>query len=216
MDGWLVASNGSVVIHMTSGAYEIVSIHTVHAQSVVELVSYVRPELLIAAELVGVGYFVSKPFPENELGGEQFPVTEIEDLYAQATPRLAIYGENAQYLVPSIRATGMTAIRTRPDWIDVTPGGVDKSTALETIRRKLGIPKDRTVAIGDGENDREMLAWANRGVAMGHAPAMVRFAAKYATKSIEDDGAALILNSLVPQEENFAGETRTEVSGASR
>lgn len=107
----------------------------------------------------------------------------------------------------------MTATRTRPDWVDVTPGGVSKATALETVRRELGIPKSRTLAIGDSENDIAMLSWAERGVAMGNAPALVRFSANYATKPIEDDGAALILNSLVqPDSEDFAAEMRADVS----
>jgi hydroxymethylpyrimidine pyrophosphatase-like HAD family hydrolase len=90
----------------------------------------------------------------------------------------------------------MTATRTRPDWVDITPGHVTKATALETLRKQLGIPKDRTVAIGDSENDIPMFMWAERSVAMGHASDIVRFTAKYGTKSVEDDGAAYILRSL--------------------
>lgn len=202
-DGWLVASNGSVVIKMTNATYEVVALHTVDARAVVELVTVVRPDLLIATEIVGVGYHVSAPFPPFELGGDQVPVASPADLWAEKTPRIAIHGDNAQDLVPSIRSGGMTATRTRPDWVDVTPGGVSKATALEEIRRDLGIPRSRTVAIGDSENDISMLSWAEYSVAMGNAPDSVRFRAKYATKSIEDDGAALILQGLagsVPDE----------------
>ena len=158
-------------------------------------------------------------FPEHQLGGDQVPVARPGDLWAEATPRIAIYGPNAQHLVPSIRSGGMTAIRTRPDWVDVTPGGVSKATALETLRREFGIPKSQTVAIGDSENDIPMLEWAERSVAMGNASHMVRFSAKFSTKSVEDDGAALILNSLVHPtqfEEDFAGEARTQISAAPR
>lgn len=204
-EGYVVASNGSVVAKLTRAGCAVTGMHTVDAKAVVQLVSAVRPDLSIAAEIVGVGYHVSKPFPAQELGGEQVEVTRLDDLWAEATPRLAIYGENASHLVPSIRAGGMTATRTRPDWVDVTPGGVSKATALERIRRELGIPKSRTVAIGDSENDISMLTWAERGVAMGHAPAMVRFAANSATKGIEDDGAALILNALAQSADGATG-----------
>lgn len=78
----------------------------------------------------------------------------------------------------------------------MTTGGVSKATALEAIRRELDIPKSRTVAVGDSENDISMLTWAERGIAMGNASALVRFSANYATKDIEDDGAALILHAL--------------------
>ena len=212
-DGWIVASNGSIVVRIAKGGYEVVVIHTVDAKAVVELVTAVRPDLRIAAEIVGVGYHVSSPFPTYELGGDQVQVARPADLWAEATPRIALFGTNAAHLVPSIRAGGMTATRTRPDWVDVTPGGVSKATALERIRRELGIPKSRTLAIGDSENDISMLTWAERGVAMGDAPALVRYSANYATKSIEDDGAALILLSLAqPDREDFAGETRISVA----
>ena len=207
-EGYVVASNGSIVAKLTRAGCEVTEIHTVDAKAVVELVSNVRPDLQIAAEIIGTGYHVSRRFPPAELGGDQVQVTELSDLWTAPTPRLVIYGANAQNLVRSIRSGGMTAIRTRADWVDVTPGGVSKATALESLRRKLDIPRDRTVAIGDSENDIPMLTWANRGVAMGHASALVRFSANYATKSIEDDGAALILNALA--------HSGTEPMGAAR
>ncbi|WP_406230986.1 HAD family hydrolase [Nocardia sp. NBC_01009] len=41
------------------------------------------------------------------------------------------------------------------------------------FRRRLGVSADDTLAVGDGTNDLEMLAWAAHGVAMGEAPAVV-------------------------------------------
>jgi len=53
------------------------------------------------------------------------------------------------------------------------------------------------VAIGDGRNDIEMLAWAARGVAMGHADDSVKAAADEVTGSIDEDGAVPVLQSLI-------------------
>jgi len=68
---------------------------------------------------------------------------------------------------------------------------------LENLRTRLGVDPSRTVAVGDGRNDIEMLAWANRGVAMGQAPEEVVAAADEVTKSVYDDGAAHVLRSLL-------------------
>ena len=195
-DGWIIASNGAVVARMTGAKAEVTEMHPVDAEAVVDYVSYVRPELCMATEIVGIGFHVWGSFPIRELNGHQISVSELSGLWANPTPRLAIYGPNAQSLVPSIRAGGMTAIRTRPDWVDVTPDKVSKATALEKLRRDLGIPKEATVAIGDSENDIPMLRWATRGVAMGQSPDSVRSQAPYRTKSVFDDGAALILRGL--------------------
>ncbi|HWS58042.1 MAG TPA: HAD hydrolase family protein, partial [Actinotalea sp.] len=42
-----------------------------------------------------------------------------------------------------------------------------------------------------------MLRWAARGVAMGHAPAVLHAVADEITGTIEDDGAAPVLWSLL-------------------
>lgn len=195
-NGWIIASNGAVVARLTDAQAEVTEMHPIDAHAVVDYVSFVRPELCMATEDVGVGYRVWGPFPISELNGVQKSVSSLSDLWAEKTPRLAIYGPNAQSLVPSIRAGGMTAIRTRPDWVDVTPLEVSKATALENLRLELGVSEEATVAIGDGENDIPMLKWATQGVAMGHAPENVRFQARYRTKSVLEDGAALILRRL--------------------
>lgn len=83
---------------------------------------------------------------------------------------------------------------------DVTAPGTGKATALDAIRARLGVPAERTVAVGDGVNDLDMLAWARRSVAMGHAPAIVRHAAGEVTGSIGEHGAVTVLRSLVPPE----------------
>jgi len=65
------------------------------------------------------------------------------------------------------------------------------------VRQHLGVQPHATVAIGDGGNDVQMLRWAARGVAMGHAPEAVRAAADEVTGGIEDDGALAVLRSLL-------------------
>lgn len=54
-----------------------------------------------------------------------------------------------------------------------------------------------TLAIGDGGNDLQMLEWAARGVAMGHASERVRAVADEVTGTIDDDGALTILRGLL-------------------
>ena len=53
---------------------------------------------------------------------------------------------------------------------------------------------DILLVVGDGRNDIEMLTYAGFGVAMGSAPDEVKLAADEVTKSVQDDGAAAILN----------------------
>jgi hydroxymethylpyrimidine pyrophosphatase-like HAD family hydrolase len=74
---------------------------------------------------------------------------------------------------------------------------VTKASALERLRQELDVQPSRTVAVGDGSNDREMLEWAALGVAMGHAPEHVRAVADEVTGTIEDDGVVDVLRRLL-------------------
>src|SRR5699024_10017462 len=82
-------------------------------------------------------------------------------------------------------------------WLDIAAHGVSKASALEQIRKRLGVDPAHTIAMGDGRNDIEMLEWAARGIAMGQAPDEVVQAASEVTTSVYDDGAAHVLRTLV-------------------
>ncbi|WP_285115035.1 HAD family hydrolase [Leifsonia sp. fls2-241-R2A-40a] len=84
-------------------------------------------------------------------------------------------------------------------WLDISPDGVSKATAMERVRRALDIPRSRVVAIGDGRNDIELLTWASAeglGVAMGQAPDEVKAVAGRTTSTVVEDGVAEVLDTL--------------------
>ena len=73
---------------------------------------------------------------------------------------------------------------------EVLPKGYNKGTGLKNLAEKLGIKQKEVMAIGDGNNDVEMLEYANYGVAMGNASELAKNAAKYTTDTNENDGVA--------------------------
>lgn len=85
-------------------------------------------------------------------------------------------------------------------WLDIAPLGINKSTGLEKVRERLGIPSSRVLVAGDGRNDLEMFAWAvaggGRAAAMGQAPEQVRAAANEIAGTVYEDGLAAVLDSL--------------------
>jgi hydroxymethylpyrimidine pyrophosphatase-like HAD family hydrolase len=85
-------------------------------------------------------------------------------------------------------------------WLDIAPQGVDKGTALELVRARLGIPGERVLVAGDGRNDIGMFGWARgnggRAVAMGQAPVEVKDAAGEITADVVDGGLARALDTL--------------------
>lgn len=202
--GWAVASNGAVIARLTSTppGFELAvpDVQTLSAYPAIVAALNARLDgLQIAVEKVGRGYRVDQLFPDGRLNGSQ-TVLPIPQLEAMASPRIALHAPGVRAaLAEPLRRAGLTVNAAAEDWIDVTPGGVSKATALETVRRRLGIAPADTVAVGDGPNDLEMLAWAARGVAMGHAPDAVIEAADEVTGTLQEHGIGQVLRSLLPQ-----------------
>ncbi len=71
-----------------------------------------------------------------------------------------------------------------------------KGIALAALCRKLDIPLQYTLAIGDSQNDLSMLRQAGTSAAMGNALESVRAAADYQTGTNDEDGAARFLETF--------------------
>jgi hydroxymethylpyrimidine pyrophosphatase-like HAD family hydrolase len=55
------------------------------------------------------------------------------------------------------------------NYIEIRPAGSNKGAALEDVSKDIGLHQNEVLALGDNDNDIEMLAWAGIGVAIGHA-----------------------------------------------
>lgn len=75
--------------------------------------------------------------------------------------------------------------------------GCSKGTAIDSVCRALSIPIERSIAVGDSENDLGMLLTAGVSVAMGNAPESVKKACDLVTDTLENDGAAKAIIDLL-------------------
>ncbi len=203
-EGWLVCSNGAVLARLDpdeDAGYELVKAVTFDPAPAVRVLAAELPGALYAVENLGVGFLVSEPFPDGELTGE-IEVVGFEKLLAAPATRVVIRAprgtpEEFHELVERVGLHEVSYAIGWSAWLDLSPCGVTKASGLEEVRQRLGVEPFATVAVGDGRNDLEMLAWAARGVAMGHAPEQVRLLADEVTGTIDDDGAVPVLRSLL-------------------
>lgn len=203
-EGWAVCSNGAVTARIAPalpGGYEVAEMTTFDPEPVLRVLAMELPDAYFAVEDLGRGFRVSRTFPDGELTGEQ-TVSTFAELCAGPATRVVIRdpGSTPEEFHALVERVGLHQVSYAVGWsawLDLTPGGVSKASALEDLRRRLGVEPFGTVAIGDGANDIEMLGWAARGVAMGHASDPVRAAADEVTGTIEDDGAVAVLRSLL-------------------
>lgn len=92
------------------------------------------------------------------------------------------------------RATCTTALS---GMLEVLPVGASKGAGVQWLLNHLGISPSGLLALGDGENDIEMLQLAAVGVAMGNAGPKVKAVADAVTASNDDDGVAKAIHEYV-------------------
>lgn len=79
---------------------------------------------------------------------------------------------------------------------DVIRDRVNKGVGVKFLLDSLGIPKESSIAFGDGMNDKEMLSSVGEGFAMGNAhPDLFKYA-KHKTTEVSDSGIYDGLKSL--------------------
>lgn len=82
-------------------------------------------------------------------------------------------------------------------FIEMVHHDVNKARSLARVAKALGIEQKDVLAFGDGVNDREMLAWAGVGIAMGNAPSRVKACADMTALDNDSDGVAVIIEKLL-------------------
>jgi Cof subfamily protein (haloacid dehalogenase superfamily) len=72
--------------------------------------------------------------------------------------------------------------------LEIMSDRANKGIGLAALARRLGIPREQTMALGDHNNDLSMLRWAGLGVAMGNAGEDIKRQADAVTASNSEDG----------------------------
>lgn len=73
-----------------------------------------------------------------------------------------------------------------------------KAAGLCRLAAKLGIDFSQVIAVGDSDNDVEMIREAGLGVAMGNAPADIRQMAGFVTRTNAEHGVAYVVEKFLP------------------
>lgn len=196
--GVAVSSNGAVVFGFDGVDWELLHVVTFDAREVVRRIIERIPDAIVAVEEIGVGYRVNQDFPDGEINGKM-TVQTIDELVNEPVTRVIIRSpehstEEFNSIVRDIGLTGTNYFIGYSAWLDLAPLDVSKASGLSYLTRMRGLGPEDVLAIGDGHNDHEMLKWAGRGVAMGHAPDSVKAVSDAVTGSIGDDGAVVELN----------------------
>ena len=90
-------------------------------------------------------------------------------------------------------------VHTAEHYLELLPVASTKGAALAHLAAHLGVSLDRVVAVGDHDNDLEMVEAAGLGVAMAHAPESVRAVADRVAPAAADGGLLRLLAEVLPE-----------------
>ncbi|WP_394940531.1 HAD family hydrolase [Psychromicrobium sp. YIM B11713] len=202
--GFGVCCNGGVTFRLDPSlpeGYQVTRRKTFAPRRALTALSGRLPEAMYALEDAKGEFLSTHSFQDASFGIEARSV-QFEELLDTEAVRVVVHSaeiplEEFERAVSSVGLHGVAYSVGWSAWLDIAAAGVTKATALEQLRTELKMARSATVAVGDGFNDLEMLAWADRGVAMGQAPPEVQRAAREVTSSVYQDGAAEVLRSLL-------------------
>lgn len=203
-EGWAVCSNGAMTLRLDPAlehGYEVAHVVTFDPGPALKLLRTHFPVAVYAVEDTRAARRLTAPFPHGELSGQEDVIVPFEKLVDGPATRVIVRSvdhtsEEFGELVQAAGLHGVSYAVGWTAWLDLAPEGVSKASALELVRDRLAVPRDRTLAVGDGSNDLEMFEWAHRAVAMGQAREEVRAAADEVTAPVEEEGLALVLEGL--------------------
>ena len=206
-EGHVVCSNGAVTIQINqedSKGYIVREVIGFDPGPVLSQLIEKLPEAHFAVEDVDGTYRFHKPFPSYALGAENIE-TPLDQLMHGEVSRVVVLSpeQNVNDFLEIVESVGLHSVSYAigyTAWLDISPQGVTKASALEQRRKALDIPRNRVITIGDGRNDISMFEWANDGgglsFAMGQGPDEVKQAAQIVTAAVEEHGVAKVLSGL--------------------
>lgn len=121
------------------------------------------------------------------------PVGDVTDIENREIFQLQVYCDEATALKIDKDMSAAKTVRWSQEFVDLIPAGGGKTLGIESILKHFNITWDEVMAIGDGENDMEMLKAAKISVAMGNAPQKVKDCASYVTATAQEEGIAKAL-----------------------
>lgn len=142
---------------------------------------------------------------QYEARGGNFKLCEIEDLssFVDFPLNKILTAGDPEYLNEHYQdmmepfKERLNCMFTAPFYFEFTAKGIDKAKALDSVLKPMGFQQEEMVAFGDGDNDATMLSYAGIGVAMDNAQDSLKKIADKITLSNEEDGIAVMLETLL-------------------
>ena len=127
----------------------------------------------------------------------KYTITIVDDMNATGEPysKISAYNEDVRreeaYWLERF-GTRCTVAVSGVTWIDFMPKGISKASGLQAVCRQMGIDPAHCVAIGDNDNDVEMLDLVGRPISMASGSERAKRHASRITPTANDALRAIL------------------------
>lgn len=206
LSGLAICSNGAVVHNLDSGYTEIVGpLSVLAAQAAAAATAEVLPGAAFALETgweaihgPHYGHVASRETSTSQ-------VDTMEELWASMESCVKLLAWSPAPVTDVMLASVSAALPVDAEvtysgakgMLEIHAAGVSKVVTLARLCEGWGVTPAEVAAFGDMPNDLPVLRWAGRSVAMANAHPQVLAAAGEVTASNDDDGVAIVLESMM-------------------
>ncbi|GFH32067.1 uncharacterized protein HaLaN_31224, partial [Haematococcus lacustris] len=116
----------------------------------------------------------------------------VRKLLLMTSPQV-VQEQLAPHWTQQLQGTQAKTMQAVPNMLEIVPQSVNKWAGMKRLLQHLKVTPAELLAVGDGDNDLELITGAGVGVAMGNATPRVKAAADAHVASNDDDGVAQAL-----------------------
>ncbi len=140
-------------------------------------------------------------------GIDYFKVNSFDDLSFSKLNKILAIDNNPQLIEDLIKELQtkypeIYVVKSTDIFCEIANKEATKGNAIKFLANKLGFTEKEVLAIGDQNNDIEMVETAGIGVAMGNGTEEIKAKANYITDTVDNEGFVKAINKFVWGKEN--------------
>lgn len=208
LDVPLVTYNGALIKGSQSG--KIYFEHKMKLETAQEVLRFCQERGYYLQYYINDDVCIEKANDFSEYYGrvQHIPITELGeafyDLHQEPYKMLVISPlEDASKVRSDFEehfADKLDIYNSQPNFLELMEPGVNKWQAVKAVAERFDIHPEEIMCLGDSGNDYDMVANAGIGVAVANANEKVLQAAKIVTASNDNDGVAIVLESILTKQ----------------
>ncbi|MGV2979815.1 HAD family hydrolase [Camelimonas sp. ID_303_24] len=205
IDGPIAGFNGAVVVDRAGKALRETRIPAEAARAALELLEAEKISAWLFTDSQWLVLDPDGPHVAHEQRTIRSDPAVVADFAPWAAQGCKIVGASDDYdhladvarRMGALLGTSANSGLSQKYYLDVTPPGVDKGSAVAFVSEAFAIPAAAIAVIGDMDNDVAMFRKAGFAIAMGNGSPAALAAADMVTRSNNEDGFAAAIEALL-------------------